>query len=104
MEIFIVSPDGKRLKRLTENGVYDDYPSWSPDSQLIAFVSQRNVGFRDQIHLMTADGEYLKQLSDLHLEKDADPDWFNPSGRTVAPRSEKITIWGRIKKLASNLR
>lgn len=104
MEIVVVSPDGKRLERLTENGARDYFPSWSPDSQLIAIVSERNVGFRSQIHLMTAAGEYLKQLSDLHLEKDVDPDWLNPGLLPVFPNPKQVTIWGRLKNLAPDLR
>lgn len=46
---------------------------------------------------MTADGEYLKQLSDLHLKKDIDPDWLNPRLLPVLPNANRATIWGRLK-------
>ena len=52
---------------------------------------------------MTADGKYLKQLSDVHVGIDYQPD-FSPVGLAVAPTSNKTTIWGRLKKRSSNLR
>ena len=50
------------------------------------------------IHLMTADGKYLKQLSDDHKGNEYYPD-FGPGGLAVSPTSNKITIWGRLKNL-----
>ena len=52
---------------------------------------------------MTAEGKYLKQLSDLHERGDYDPDWFDPATLAVASEGNRITIWGRIKRLALNL-
>jgi hypothetical protein len=46
----------------------------------------------ETIHLMTADGKYLKQLSDLHERGDYDPDWFDPVTLAVASVGNTITI------------
>ena len=45
------------------------------------------------IHLMTADGKYLKQLSDVHDARDYQPD-FSPVGLAVSPSSNKIRNLG----------
>ena len=51
-----------------------------------------------KIHLMTADGKYLKQLSDVHDARDYQPD-ISPVGLAVSPTSNRITVWGKIKSL-----
>ena len=104
-QIYVVDADGKNRKRLTHNQVVRHwYPAWSPDGQTIAYgTSNVNLLGRGMIHLMTPDGKYLKQLSDVHNGHDTHPD-FGLIGRAVSPTSNTITIWGRLKKLASNLR
>ena len=52
---------------------------------------------------MTADGKYLKQLSDVHNGQDFDPD-FGPVGLAVSPTSISTTTWGRLKKNSSSFR
>ena len=41
MDIFSVAPDGSNFRNLTENGAFDLWPAWSPDSTAIVFVSDR---------------------------------------------------------------
>ena len=53
---------------------------------------------------MTADGEHLKRLSKWQDGEDYQPDWFAPAALTVSPASNQLTIWGKLKKLASSLR
>ena len=100
--IYVVDTDGKNRVRLTENQEHHSQPAWSPDGQTIAYVVSRD-DFRanSTIHLMTADGKYLKKLSDVHDAHDYQPD-FSPIGLAVSPTSNKITIWGGLKKLALN--
>ena len=98
-QIYVVDADGKNRKRLTHNQAHNMWPAWSPDGQTIAYVSSKgiDVGKREQIHLIAADGKYLKQLSDLHKGGDYSPD-FGPEGLTVSPASNIATTWGRLKK------
>ncbi len=103
-QIYVVDVNGKNRVRLTRNQVHHWHPAWSPNGETIAYaISDVNVPGRGTIHLMTADGKYLKQLSDFHNGRDAHPD-FGPIGLAVAPSSNTITIWGRLKKLAPDLR
>ena len=46
---------------------------------------------------MTADGDYLEQLSGEHDGDDTDPDWFDPKAWSVSPAANFITLWAEIK-------
>ena len=102
VEIYVMDSGGKNRTRLTD-GRHDWSPAWSPDGEMIAYESWRGEDFLSEIHLMTADGMYLKQLSDLHERGDSWPDWFDPASLAVASVGNRITIWGRIKRLALGL-
>ena len=103
IQIYVMDTDGKNQRKLSD-GRHDWRPAWSPDSEAIAYESWRGNDHISEIHLMTADGMYVKQLSDLHERGDWQPDWLDPSSLAVAPADKQITIWGRLKKLAPNLR
>ena len=100
-EIYVMDSDGNNRTMLTDNVVHDTHPSWSPDGQLITYESWTFEN-PSEIHLITAEGEYLMRLSELHKKHDAHADWFGPTGRAVSPLGNQITIWGRLKKLAPN--
>ncbi len=109
-QIYVMNADGKNHKRLTNNRIHKKVdniqPTWSPDGRTISYVifELNDVGRgRRTIHLMTADGQYLKQLSDDHNGSDYHPD-FGPGGLAVSPTSKTTTTWGTLKKLAPNLR
>ena len=103
-EIYVMGADGRNRTKLTHNREHHWLPAWSPDGRMIAYASAAGDGrLIGTIHLMTADGQYLKQLSDVHNGGDYGPD-FGPIGLAVSPTSNKITIWGRLKKLVPNLR
>ena len=101
--IYVVGADGRNRKRLTHNQEHHSLPTWSPDGQTIAYAISDGRLFGAKIHLMTADGQYLKQLSKVHDGIDYQPD-FSPVGLAVSPSSNKITTWVRLKKLAPNRR
>ncbi len=94
--------EAAKTERLTHNPPHKKYPAWSPDGDTIAYCSW-DV-HTPPIHLMTADGIHLKQLTELHGGKDTDPDWFSPVGRSVSPAANFVTIWGRIKEPTPALR
>jgi Tol biopolymer transport system component len=43
VDIFIISADGSVFTNLTGHGAYDLWPSWSPDGNRLAFVSDRDT-------------------------------------------------------------
>ncbi|MDE0298699.1 MAG: hypothetical protein OXN17_08715 [Candidatus Poribacteria bacterium] len=95
--IHSVDTDGKNRVRLTHNQGHHSHPTWSPDGQMIAYVAYKDLFFGDAtIHLMTADGKYLKQLSRIRDGIDFQPD-FSPVGLAVSHSSKTATIWGKIK-------
>ena len=103
-QIYAVETDGGgRPERLTDNLPTKWSPAWSPDGDAIAYV-QEVPNNRTTIHLMTADGEHLKQLSAEHGSDDTDPDWFDPRSWSVSPAANFITTWGEIKRLQSDRR
>ena len=93
--IYVVETDGGSRKRLTQNQQGHGEPAWSADGRAIAYVVWPNDG-PSTIHLMTSDGQYLKQLSDVDGVSDAQPD-ISPVGLAVSPTSKTATTWGRVK-------
>ena len=103
-QIYVVDADGKNPKRLTHNQAHHWDPAWSPDGQMIAYwISNIDILGGATIHLMTADGKYLKQLSDVHDGGDFQPD-FSPIELAVFPTSKTVAIWGKLKKMSSGFR
>ena len=104
-QIYVIGADGKNRVRLTHNLEYHMDPTWSPDGRLIAYVWSPDIFVNPpaKIRLMTADGKFLKQLSGEHNGNEYYPD-FGPVSLGVSPTSNKVTIWGRLKKLAPNIR
>ena len=99
--IHVVDSNGKNLQRLTHSEENHWGPAWSPDGQAIAYYVWDGIlegNLHGTIHLMAANGRYIRQLSDA---RDHIPD-ISPLGLAVSPASNKITIWGRLKKLVPN--
>ena len=94
-EIYVMDADGGNTQRLTENGVYDLFPSWSPDSNRIVFVSDRNGNA--EIYVMDADGGNPQNLTN-NPQPDSDPAWFN-SPFSVSPSGKQFTTWGWFKQV-----
>ena len=94
-EIYVMDADGGNEQRLTENGVYEGQPSWSPDGERIVFSS-----FRDgnaEIYMMDADGGNPQNLTNNH-HADYGSAWFG-SAFSVAPAGKIFTTWGWLKRI-----
>ena len=79
---------------------HDWYPSWSPDSKSIVFVSHRDGNY--EIYVMNADG--VRQVRRLTKDgsDDTDPAWFDPAFVpvfAVSPAGKKLTMWGWLKQV-----
>lgn len=74
-----MNADGSNPTRLTDDIAWDSCSEWSPDGQQIAFTSDRNGNVN--IYVMDADGNDLKQLTDL--DHASYPAW-SPDGRRIA--------------------
>ena len=104
--VHVVGTDGRNLNRLTHNEEHHWGPKWSPDGQTIAYWVWDGIlegRLRATIHLMTSDGKYRRQLSNVRGARDYQPD-INPLGLAVSPASNKIEVWGRMKKLVPSPR
>ena len=78
-EIYVMDIDGRNQVRLTINPARDYDPSWSPDGDRIAFVSNRNRGIA-QIFVMDADGQNVTELTTQWMHQQ--PAW--------SPKAERI--------------
>ena len=87
-EIYVMDADGNNQQRLTDNDFYDSAPSWSPDGERIAFVSERDghfigeFGLSSEIYVMDADGKNTRRLTN-NRKTDWAPSW-SPDGKWIA--------------------
>jgi TolB protein len=87
-----MNADGADAQNLTNHDAEDIQPDWSPDSQKIAFVSDRAEG--DDIFVIGADGKNLKRLTNVP-QPDTEPAW-SPDGEKIvftSARGGKVDIW-----------
>ena len=57
-DIYVMDADGGNLQNLTNHHAWDGAPSWSPNSECIAFRSSRDGN--SEIYVMDADGGNLQ--------------------------------------------
>jgi Tol biopolymer transport system component len=67
-----MNADGSNQTRLTDNPAADLLPSWSPDSNKIAFSSSRDGNF--EIYIMNADGNNQIRITNNSVD-DMQPRW-----------------------------
>ena len=100
--IWVVDSDGENQRQLTWH-VTESHPTWSPDSESIAFTSfLRDPGIIGIYTVDVTNGAVDALLGDPSFIN-VDSDWLYPGGLPVSPEGSQITIWGRLKDIASGL-
>ena len=99
--IYVMDSDGKKQRKLTQL-MGDEHPTWSPDSDAIAFQSFRDGG--PGIYTIDVRTRIIHTLVPVLGLGGVEPDWFYPGQLSVDRTGNQITIWGRLKHAASSLR
>jgi TolB protein len=79
-EIYVVRPDGKDRRRMTNDPALDAHPAWSPDGKKIVFATSRWGDL--ELAVMNADGSNLTRLT-TSSGLDDYPAW-SPDGSQIA--------------------
>ncbi len=99
--IWVMDSNGKNQRPLTSPG-WNEHPTWSADSETIAFQSRHMHSF--SLFTVGAMVGGVEPLLDVLGQNDLDPDWFHPGGLSVTPAGSQITVWGRLKNIGTDLR
>jgi len=79
-DLWLLSTDGKQLKRLTTHKAGDSHGRWAPDGKKIAFISTRSGSA--QIWIIPVDGGEARRLTDFPV--DVDNVTWSPDGKYLA--------------------
>ena len=79
-EIYLMNPDGKNQRRLTNTPAVEWDPSWAPGGKGIVFSSKRDGN--SEIYVMDADGGNPRRLT-INRRNDWHPSW-SPDGERIA--------------------
>ena len=95
-EIYLMTPDGDQIRRLTEQPKADTEPAWSPDGKRITFMSYRDLKqipergvIRGEIYVMNTDGTNPINLTRSVERADRISTW-SPDGKQIAFTSAEL--------------
>src|SRR5258707_6599294 len=91
-DLWLIPVDGNTAPRqITHNKVAESEPTWSPDSQHIAFSSKREGDDTAQIYLLDLTGGEARRLT--NLSTGARGPQLRPDGGSLAVQSIVYTCW-----------
>jgi TolB protein len=79
-DVYLLSPEGQVIRRLTDSPDIEVSPAWSPDGQRIAFCANRSGG--PQIYVMNVNGGGVRRLT-FKGNYNTSPAW-SPKGDRIA--------------------
>jgi Tol biopolymer transport system component len=87
-ELFVIRPDGSDLRQLTDDELYQQYPSWSPDGSHLAYIASNQSDYSWEVFTMAADGSDVRRLTDSPAYESS-PLW-SPDGRLLTFVSDRF--------------
>lgn len=91
LEIWVMRADGTRKRRITQNDVLDQWPSWAPGSKRLA-IERWVSSERRRIFIVRADGSHERSVTRRGFD-DTCPDWSPDGKRIVFPRKPGEDIY-----------
>jgi TolB protein len=82
-DIFLISPSGEEVRRLTDGPGVNELPSWSPDGERLAFIRGDPAGEPYGVYVIGADGRGLAKISGEVLAEESRPGWSPDGARIV---------------------
>lgn len=85
-EIYVINLDNYEIQQLTKARDYSNTPSWSPDGQQIAFMSNRDGDW--DIYIMNSDGTGMDENITKNTSSERFPSWSN-DGKFIVYHSDR---------------
>lgn len=98
VDIYVMSGDGEKLKRLTDHEGEDSWPTWHASGRRLAFASDRDGNL--EIHVINLGVEVLENLTN-DPAPDTQPTW-SPDGRRIAFATKRGKSLGDIWAMEAN--
>ena len=77
-DLWLVPTKPGKARQLTSDAASDSSPAWSPDGELIAFVSKRGDDKQPQLYVIPVDGGEARRVTNVPTGVIA-PKWFPDS-------------------------
>ncbi|HEX2494271.1 MAG TPA: S9 family peptidase, partial [Steroidobacter sp.] len=88
-DLWLIPTKPGKARQLTSDAGADSSPVWSPDGELIAFVSKRGEDKQPQLYVIAVDGGEARRVGDVPTGVSA-PKWF-PDSRRIAFLTQVFT-------------